>query len=694
MISLQGSTQFNAKFRSSQGRQTGSPKGKDEISNNKQHSSGSKITRKITPNETGPSINQKWLYEEYSQQKCDINHNGESRLSERSNEAKTVLLNWDDLILEKAKVPLILVFTILLLYIAFGGLLFALFEPWTYMDAFYFCFVSLTTIGFGDLVPENQEYVVLMLIYLGFGLAVTTMCIDLVGIQYIQKIHYFGRKFRSSDILQLIRRRYGLTAEQLNAILEIYLKQLQSKKAASGEEESKNHECNDAPELSSPMNHSINHDNNKSDIQCILYEKNDSKQSLNNTNSNYQITASNSPISTTYMRASSLQSSSSLRSSMLSQQQSPEQQLPETKLSTVPVMLVSPPNSPLGLSCMLEWESYIEMLNQSNKPFAKPENKATEMSFNDSMMITYENEYDLIEHGDVISVKQGSGSVSSESSSSILPSSSLNMQSIRPSKLDLDICESVESVDNTRTIVKPEQNIQQSILCYQNIPIYSQKRRTVETENVLRFLRDAPEFLVSHKLPPAVVDDNYCFVIDRETIGSEAILHDDIHWSHTSRPTKYFYFDDLRNFYRVNCIKAKGKIMGVKMSRSQKRSFNLLQSTRSTPMHRSHSLLRRSISSASGLRRDLIPLTQVYVVTRIYSFWKTCPSFRRIVTLIDQVNEGEMENIQFQKRMFVQYIWRDTKQSEKDRVKYEFRRDCAKRSRYETPKKSMSFSFS
>uniref|UniRef100_A0A8R1XM95 Potassium channel domain-containing protein n=1 Tax=Onchocerca volvulus TaxID=6282 RepID=A0A8R1XM95_ONCVO len=671
-----------------------------------------------------------WFYKEMKKSRYSLKrylnifrrpdaHNGESRLSERSNEAKTVLLNWDDLILEKAKVPLILVFTILLLYIAFGGLLFALFEPWTYMDAFYFCFVSLTTIGFGDLVPENQEYVVLMLIYLGFGLAVTTMCIDLVGIQYIQKIHYFGRKFRSSDILQLIRRRYGLTAEQLNAILEIYLKQLQSKKAASGEEESKNHECNDAPELSSPMNHSINHDNNKSDIQCIevhkepstehesiifhasartqsslefpiLYEKNDAKQSLNNTNSNYQITASNSPISTTYMRSSSLQSPSSLRSSMLSQQQSPEQQLPETKLSTVPVMLVSPPNSPLGLSCMLEWESYIEMLNQSNKPFAKPENKATEMSFNDSMMITYENEYDLIEHGDVISVKQGSGSVSSESSSSILPSSSLNMQSIRPSKLDLDICESVESVDNTRTIVKPEQNIQQSILCYQNIPIYSQKRRTVETENVLRFLRDAPEFLVSHKLPPAVVDDNYCFVIDRETIGSEAILHDDIHWSHTSRPTKYFYFDDLRNFYRVNCIKAKGKIMGVKMSRSQKRSFNLLQSTRSTPMHRSHSLLRRSISSASGLRRDLIPLTQVYVVTRIYSFWKTCPSFRRIVTLIDQVNEGEMENIQFQKRMFVQYIWRDTKQSEKDRVKYEFRRDCAKRSRYETPKKSMA----
>ena len=46
-----------------------------------------------------------------------------------------------------------------------------------------------------------------MLIYLGVGLAVTTMCIDLVGIQYIQKIHYFGRKFQDTDLLQLLKRK-------------------------------------------------------------------------------------------------------------------------------------------------------------------------------------------------------------------------------------------------------------------------------------------------------------------------------------------------------------------------------------------------------------------------------------------------------------------------------------------------------
>lgn len=70
-----------------------------------------------------------------------------------------------------------------------------------------------------------------MLIYLGVGLAVTTMCIDLAGIQYIQKIHYFGRKFRGADLLQLLKRKRmierSMALGHCDEILQIYFQSLQ-----------------------------------------------------------------------------------------------------------------------------------------------------------------------------------------------------------------------------------------------------------------------------------------------------------------------------------------------------------------------------------------------------------------------------------------------------------------------------------
>ncbi|VDM54975.1 unnamed protein product [Angiostrongylus costaricensis] len=95
-------------------------------------------------------------------------------------------------------IPVALIVMILLGYMAIGAVLLGSWENWQFFSGFYFSFITMTTIGFGDIVPINREFYLLDLCYIIIGLAITTMCIDLVGIQYIRKIHYFGRAIKDA----------------------------------------------------------------------------------------------------------------------------------------------------------------------------------------------------------------------------------------------------------------------------------------------------------------------------------------------------------------------------------------------------------------------------------------------------------------------------------------------------------------
>ncbi|XP_066581958.1 TWiK family of potassium channels protein 7-like [Prorops nasuta] len=76
---------------------------------------------------------------------------------------------------------------LLFLYLACGAGMFMLWEDdWDFFEGFYFCFVTMTTIGFGDLVPKKPKYTLLCTMYILVGLALTGTIIELVRRQYAQ----------------------------------------------------------------------------------------------------------------------------------------------------------------------------------------------------------------------------------------------------------------------------------------------------------------------------------------------------------------------------------------------------------------------------------------------------------------------------------------------------------------------------
>merc|ERR1719323_2653047 len=83
----------------------------------------------------------------------------------------------------------------LVIFLGCGAFLFTIWEDWSFFDAFYFCFVTMTTIGFGDMTPsisgtelkgDKSVYMMLVTVYILVGLAFTSTIIELVRRQYAE----------------------------------------------------------------------------------------------------------------------------------------------------------------------------------------------------------------------------------------------------------------------------------------------------------------------------------------------------------------------------------------------------------------------------------------------------------------------------------------------------------------------------
>ena len=115
---------------------------------------------------------------------------------------------------ERVRIPISLCLLIIVMYICGGAFLFNRLENWTFLEGSYFCFTSLGTIGFGDLMPglyhsyqvqyqpsathssAEQLSVMASSAYILIGMALIAMCFNLVQDEVVIIVrrlgHYFG----------------------------------------------------------------------------------------------------------------------------------------------------------------------------------------------------------------------------------------------------------------------------------------------------------------------------------------------------------------------------------------------------------------------------------------------------------------------------------------------------------------------
>lgn len=97
------------------------------------------------------------------------------------------------------RIPVYLVLLLVTGYICFGATLFSFWERWSFLDGAYFSFITLSTIGFGDIVPgstlfeqntastSGQAKLIICCFYLVLGLAIIAMSFNLVQEEVLLK---------------------------------------------------------------------------------------------------------------------------------------------------------------------------------------------------------------------------------------------------------------------------------------------------------------------------------------------------------------------------------------------------------------------------------------------------------------------------------------------------------------------------
>lgn len=125
--------------------------------------------------------------------------------SEVSKQNSEILIVQNKYRKQKDRVPLWLIIILVIGYIMAGALWFSIWEKdWGLLNGAYFCFITLTTIGFGDLVPgaaknlledsNEQTNFIICAIYVIMGLSLIAMSFNLAQEEITIRCKEFARR--------------------------------------------------------------------------------------------------------------------------------------------------------------------------------------------------------------------------------------------------------------------------------------------------------------------------------------------------------------------------------------------------------------------------------------------------------------------------------------------------------------------
>lgn len=91
-----------------------------------------------------------------------------------------------------------LLLTVLLILII-GTFTYHRLEGWSYLDAFYFSFITLTTIGFGDFAPQTDAGKVFTIFYIIVGVGIILAFINTLYLHYSRSVIQRKKKNKTSE---------------------------------------------------------------------------------------------------------------------------------------------------------------------------------------------------------------------------------------------------------------------------------------------------------------------------------------------------------------------------------------------------------------------------------------------------------------------------------------------------------------